>query len=73
MAVHSAGLPLQKNKLRLVQLASAFCLVLAFPAAYAWEIIDVKMQNVGDSSVLGGTVIPYKEVILNAQMPGRVT
>jgi multidrug efflux pump subunit AcrA (membrane-fusion protein) len=73
MAVHRAGLPLQKNKLRFVQLISAFCLALTFPAANAWKIIEVEQQNVGNSSVLGGTVIPYKEVVLNAQMPGRVT
>ncbi len=73
MAVHRAGLPLQKNKIRFVQFVSAFCLALAFPAAHAWKIVDVQQQNVGNLSVLGGTVIPYKEVILNAQMPGRVT
>jgi multidrug efflux pump subunit AcrA (membrane-fusion protein) len=73
MAVHRAGLPLHKNKRRFIQLVSAFSLVLAIPAAYAWKIVDVHKQIVGESSVLGGTVIPYKEVILNAQMPGRVT
>jgi multidrug efflux pump subunit AcrA (membrane-fusion protein) len=72
MAVHRAGLPLQKNNFRFVQLVSAFCLALTFPAANAWKIIDVEQKNVGNSSVLGGTVIPYKEVVLNAQMPGRV-
>ena len=72
MAVHRAGLPLQKNKFRFVQLVSAFCLAMAFPAANAWKIVDVGQEDVGNSSVLGGTVIPYKEVILNAQMPGRV-
>ena len=73
MAVHRAGLPLQKNNFRFVQLLSALCLAMAIPAANAWNVIDVKQQNVGNSSVLGGTVIPYKEVVLNAQMPGRVT
>ena len=73
MAVHRAGLPLQKNNFRFVQLLSALCLAMAISAANAWNVIDVKQQNVGNSSVLGGTVIPYKEVVLNAQMPGRVT
>lgn len=73
MAVYRAGLPRQKNKFRYLQLFSALSLILALPVANAWKIVDVEMQVVGSSSVLGGTVIPYKEVMLNAQMPGRVT
>ncbi len=73
MAVNRAGLPLQKNKLKCVQFLTALSLTLAFPLAHAWKIVNVETQIVGSSSVLGGTVIPYKEVVLNAQMPGRVT
>jgi len=73
MAVHRACLPLQKKNSRFVQLISALCLAAVVPAASAWNIIEIQHQSVGNSSVLGGTVIPYKEVVLNAQMPGRVT
>ena len=73
MAVHRACLPLQKKNSRFVQLISALCLAAVVPAASAWNIIEIQQQSVGNSSVLGGTVIPYKEVVLNAQMPGRVT
>jgi multidrug efflux pump subunit AcrA (membrane-fusion protein) len=73
MAVNRAGLPLKKNNYRFVQFISALCLAVAMPAANAWRIIEIEQQHVGTSSVLGGTVIPYKEVVLNAQMPGRVT
>jgi len=41
--------------------------------AHAWSIVPVEKQSVGNTSVLGGTVVPYKEVVLSAQMPGRVT
>ncbi len=71
MAVNRANIPLQK-KTGLVQILAALCLATMMPVANAWRIIDVETQNVGNSSVLGGTVIPYKEVVLNAQMPGRV-
>jgi len=73
MAVNRAGLPLQKHHFRFVQLISALSLAVVMPVANAWRIIDIEQQHVGTSSVLGGTVIPYKEVVLNAQMPGRVT
>ncbi|NOY17051.1 MAG: efflux RND transporter periplasmic adaptor subunit [Gammaproteobacteria bacterium] len=73
MAVNRAASPLRKNKFKFLQCITALCLALAFPVANAWRIVDVEQQIVGSSSVLGGTVIPYKEVVLNAQMPGRVT
>jgi multidrug efflux pump subunit AcrA (membrane-fusion protein) len=56
-----------------LQVLAALSLTLTFTVANAWKIVDVENQVVGSSSVLGGTVIPYKEVVLNAQMPGRVT
>lgn len=73
MAVHRADLPLQKKNFRFVQFISTLCLAAVIPVASAWTIVDIGYQSVGNSSVLGGTVIPYKEVVLNAQMPGRVT
>ncbi|MFW2438499.1 MAG: efflux RND transporter periplasmic adaptor subunit [Arenicellales bacterium] len=73
MAVNRAGLPQQKNNYRFLRLISVLCLSAVVQAASAWSIVDVELKQVGNSSVLGGSVIPYKEVFLNAQMPGRVT
>ncbi|MBI1424685.1 MAG: efflux RND transporter periplasmic adaptor subunit [Gammaproteobacteria bacterium] len=36
------------------------------------EIITVGQRNAGASTILGGTVVPYREVTLTAQLPGRV-
>ncbi len=36
------------------------------------EIITVQQTQAGATVVLGGTVVPYKEVTLSAQIPGRV-
>ncbi len=33
----------------------------------------VGITRIGGSAIVGGTVIPFKEVTLNAQIPGRVT
>ncbi|MCV6637085.1 efflux RND transporter periplasmic adaptor subunit [Candidatus Albibeggiatoa sp. nov. NOAA] len=38
----------------------------------ATEIYEVKQSSIGTTVTLGGTVIPYKEVTLSAQVPGRV-
>ncbi len=40
--------------------------------AFSSEIIEVGTNNDMDQVYLGGSVIPYKEVTLSAQMPGRV-
>lgn len=40
--------------------------------AFASEIITVNAQREMEQVYLGGTVVPYKEVTLSAQMPGRV-
>lgn len=40
--------------------------------AFSSEIIEVGAQKDLDQVFLGGSVIPYKEVTLSAQMPGRV-
>ena len=39
---------------------------------FSSEIISVGSNNEMDRIYLGGTVIPYKEVTLSAQMPGRI-
>ena len=40
--------------------------------AFSSEIIEVGAHNDLDEVYLGGSVIPYKEVTLSAQMPGRI-
>jgi multidrug efflux pump subunit AcrA (membrane-fusion protein) len=41
-------------------------------ATFAYTIETVKSEEIGKSVAIGGTVIPYKEVTLAAQVPGRV-
>jgi len=36
------------------------------------KVINVKVVKMGQNAILGGTVIPYKEITLSAQMPGRI-
>ncbi|CAA6808077.1 MAG: RND family efflux transporter, MFP subunit [uncultured Thiotrichaceae bacterium] len=45
---------------------------VSFSTGFSAEIIEVESVGSGSSTVLGSTVIPYKEVTLAAQMPGRV-
>lgn len=40
--------------------------------SFSTEIIEVGAQQGMDQIYLGGSVVPYKEVTLSAQMPGRV-
>jgi multidrug efflux pump subunit AcrA (membrane-fusion protein) len=45
----------------------------SLPAATsAPQVITVESRRIGATTVLGGTVIPYREVALTAQGPGRV-
>ena len=53
----------------LLVLVASICLL---PGAYAAEIIRVDASESQSQSVLGSTVIPYKEVTLAAQVPGAV-
>ena len=39
----------------------------------AAEIIEVKSSASNSQTILGSTVIPYKEVTVTAQMPGKIT
>jgi multidrug efflux pump subunit AcrA (membrane-fusion protein) len=41
-------------------------------SVYAASVIKVESVSSGSQTVLGSTVIPYKEVTLAAQLPGRV-
>ncbi len=38
----------------------------------AWQILTVEEAALGSKLKIGGTVIPYKEVTLSAQVPGRI-
>lgn len=38
----------------------------------AWQILTVEAAALGSKLKIGGTVIPYKEVTLSAQMAGRI-
>ncbi len=42
-------------------------------STHAYSIVTVSAAQVGKTITLGGTVIPYKEVTLSAEFPGRVT
>jgi multidrug efflux pump subunit AcrA (membrane-fusion protein) len=53
-------------------LRSILCLFIIIPTAQAQKIYEVKALSVGTTVTVGGTVIPYKEVILSAQLPGRI-
>jgi multidrug efflux pump subunit AcrA (membrane-fusion protein) len=49
-------------------------LVLLVPSAplQAWQLMTVEAATVTNKIKIGGTVIPYKEVTLSAQVPGRI-
>lgn len=49
----------------------AFLLVMS-SSAQAWQLMTVESAEFGNKIKIGGTVIPYKEVTLSAQVPGRV-
>ncbi len=38
-----------------------------------YQTAPVTRQTIGNSTTIGGTVVPYKEVVLAAQIPGEVT
>lgn len=57
------------------RLSSTFVLSIGFLLAgnaFSSEIIEVGAHNNLDEVYLGGSVIPFKEVTLSAQMPGRI-
>jgi len=47
--------------------------ILAFGALSAAEIITVSSSFSTSQTVLGSTVVPYKEVTVTAQLPGKIT
>ncbi len=42
-------------------------------AGAIWQTARVSTTTTGSQATVGGTVVPFKEVTLTAQMPGRVT
>lgn len=50
----------------------AICFLLASPLVNSAEIIPVELSKSVSQTVLGSSVIPYKEVTLSAQIPGVV-
>ena len=46
--------------------------MLTFTTAHAWQLMTVESARFSSKIKIGGTVIPFKEVTLAAQMPGRV-
>ncbi len=59
-----------KNTINLT-LGAVISMVLVTQTHAAW--VKVKASTSTPTIALGGTVIPYKEVTLSAQMPGRIT
>ncbi len=69
--------------LRTTFLLAGSLLVAAFPAALFGQSEQATSRNfdtalitttqVGGTATVGGTVIPYKEITLSAQVPGRIT
>lgn len=50
---------------------SSVLFLLSAPA-FAWQLMTVEAAEFGNKIKIGGTVIPYKEVTLSAQVPGRI-
>lgn len=51
---------------------ASLVLMSAYNGSASAAVELVKFDKVNDYVVLGGTVVPYREVILTAQIPGRV-
>ncbi len=59
------------NPKSLAIVISLVTLLAALPS-YSWQLMTVESARVSSKIKIGGTVIPFKEVTLAAQMPGRV-
>lgn len=60
------------NQLKKSTLAIAAILTVLPGSSQAWQLMTVESAEFGNKIKIGGTVIPYKEVTLSAQVPGRV-
>ncbi len=57
---------------RISPLVLACSLSLFTASAGAWQLMTVEAAEVANKIKIGGTIIPFKEVTLSAQIPGRV-
>jgi multidrug efflux pump subunit AcrA (membrane-fusion protein) len=60
------------NQLKKSTLAIAAILTVLSGSTQAWQLMTVESAEFGNKIKIGGTVIPYIEVTLSAQIPGRV-
>ena len=61
-----------RNLSRISPLVLACSLSLFSATASAWQLMTVEAAEVANKIKIGGTIIPFKEVTLSAQIPGRV-
>lgn len=65
------------KKAQLKMLTVGLCLfvptLFAVTNTFAAEIITVGSSSSSSSTILGSTVVPFKEVTVTAQMPGKIT
>mgnify|MGYP002640346470 CR=1 FL=1 len=47
-------------------------LILLSAPTHAWQLMTVEAAEFGHKIKIGGTIIPFKEVTLSAQIPGRI-
>ena len=58
---------------RLALFTSALVMCTALPVHSAeYKTVPVSVNEAGQLTTVGGTVVPYKEVTLTAQIPGQV-
>ncbi len=56
-----------------IKLAAAFLVLMSGAVSGAeYETVTIVTKTIGNTATVGGTVIPYKEVTLSAQVPGQV-
>jgi multidrug efflux pump subunit AcrA (membrane-fusion protein) len=63
---------MKSNQLKKSTLAITAILTVLSSSVQAWQLMTVESAEFGNKIKIGGTVIPYKEVTLSAQVPGRV-
>lgn len=63
---------MKSNRLQKSTLTIAAMLTVLSGNSQAWQLMTVESAEFGNKIKIGGTVIPYKEVTLSAQVPGRV-
>ena len=60
------------NKIFSLGFVASFALLLTTVSIAADVFVTVEKTTSNSQTILGGTVIPYKEVTLTAQLPGRI-